>query len=223
MGGKVKLEVGMLRDAGVALIKEQLAFKTTLDANIVRYLQLAQTTLERGPTKPWFLISEDTFTSTVADEERISLPLDFLQEVEDGAFRYRPDNWPDDEEVELVKDEYDVLKRNFVDNEAGPPEAYALIGNYFRIFPTPDDVYNIRLIYYKKGVTLDTNVENEWLREIPLLLLGTAGNMMTTPVRDKEAKTTFTDWVNVGLKLLHGHDTSRDMANRVMAVGGPAV
>ena len=213
----------MLRDAGVALIQEQLAFRTTLSSNIVTWMQLAQTTLEKGPTKPWFLVSEDTFTTTVSGEERVSLPLTFLQEVEDATFKYRPSTWPDEPEVDLVKDEYDVLRRNYRGSEAGPPEAYALLGDYFRLFPTPDDAYAVRLIFYEMDDVLSTNIENRWLKEVPLLLLGSAGLMISGSTVTPSAKANFQDWVNTGLKVVHAHDVSREMANRVMQVGGPAV
>lgn len=210
----------MLRDEGVALIQEQLSFRTTLSSSIIRYMQLAQTTLEKGPTKPWFLVSEDTFTDTVVDEQRISLPVNFLQEVEGAAFKYRPADYPDEPEVELIKEEFDKLSAIYKDIEAGPPEAYALLGRYFQIFPIPDDVYNLRLIFFRADEVLTSNIENGWLREIPLLLLGTAGQMMASPIAQPNAYKVFSEWITAGLKVLHGHDTSRDMANREMQIGG---
>ena len=216
----------MLRDAGVAMIKEQLAFRTTLDSSIVTYLQFAQQTLEKAPTKPWFLISEDSFATLTAGEERVALPGDFLQEVEDATFKFRPSDWSvdNDNEVDLIKDEYDVLRKDFRAREVAPgePQAYALLGSYFRVFPVPDDAYQVRLIYYKKGQLLTTNIENEWLANIPLLLLGSAGQLMANPVRDKTAFDTFGQWIATGLKLLHSQDVSREMANRVMQIGGPS-
>lgn len=213
----------MTRDEGVALIQEQMAFRTTLSANIVTYMKLAQKTLERGPTKPWFLISEDTFATTDVDEERLAVPTNFIQEVDQASLRYRPDDWPDSPEVELKKDEYDVLKRNFKHASSGPPKAYALMGEYIRLFPTPDDAYTLRWIIYEDDTVLDANVENKWLREVPLLLLGTAGKLMVGATRDPGAKATFDEWIQVGLKVVHTHDVSREMQNMVMQMGGPAV
>ena len=214
----------MTRDQGVALIKQHLAFRQTLDTEIVTNLQFAQTNLEAAPTKPWFLVSEDTYATLTADEERLAIPDNFLEEVEDAVVKYRPDDWPDEPEVDLTKDQYDVLRRNFAEEEAGPPQAYALLGNYFRIFPLPDDTYTIRLIYYKRDTTLDTNVENGWLKHVPLLLLGSAGLLIAGgPIRDKTAYDLFTNWVATGTKLLLSQNVAREMANMTMQVGGPSV
>lgn len=213
----------MLRDEGVAMIQEQMGFRVILATSIINYMKLAQVTLEKGPTKPWFLIGEEEFTTTTADEERVSLPLNFIQEVDSAMLKYRPDEWPDEPEVDLVKEDYDTLRKNFAGVESGPPEAYSLLGNYLRMFPLPDAVYTLRWIYYKPGVVLDTNVENEWLKEVPLLLLGTAGRMMTNASRDKAAYEMFGEWIAAGQKILMAHDVSRDMANRDMQIGGPAV
>ena len=210
----------MTRDEGVAMIKEQLGFRTTLDSSIVNYMLLAQVTLEKAPTKPWFLVSEDTFTSTVANEERVPVPLDFLCETDDAALRYRPDSYPDLPERELKKEDYDVLREIFRCTENGKPRGYALIGNYFRIAPVPDAVYNLRQLYYKKGTLLSSNIENEWLKEVPLLLLGSAGKLISGPTRDVRASNVFDGWIATGTAILHNHDSSRASANRNDQIGG---
>src|SRR5690349_7714799 len=153
----------MTRDEGVAMIKQVLGFRTGLDSTIVSNMVYCQTRLEAGITRPQFLVSEDSFTTTTADEPRILLPTDFLAETEQAVLKYRPDTWPDDPEVPLTKDLYDVLFNNYREAENGPPEAYSRLGNYFYIFPTPDDVYTIRMIYYKRDTVLTSNVENGWL------------------------------------------------------------
>ena len=214
----------MTRDEGVALIKQQLSFRTTLDSAIVTWLQFAQTNLEAAPTKPWFLVSEDSFTNLTVDEERVPLPTDFLQEVEEATFKYRPDDYPTESEVDLKKDEYDQLRKDFVGVEAGPPQAYALLGDYFRVFPLPDDDYQVRLIYYKRDTLLTTNVENGWLKHVPLLLLGSAGKLIGSgPLRDKGAMDIFDEWVRTGMALLTSQNEAREMANRSgnqMQIGG---
>lgn len=212
----------MTRDEGVALIKQQLQARANSDSSIVSYMQLAQTTLESSPTKPWFLVSEDTFTTTSDGEERVALPTDFLCEVEEATFKYRPDDWPDEEEVDLIKDDYDVLRVNFREEDDGPPQAYALLGQYFRVFPLPDAAYQVRLIYYKQDTVLTTNVENNWLKYAPLLLLGSAGQLMGAgPLRDKDGMTIFDRWISTGLKLLQNQNVDREMRNREMQIGGP--
>lgn len=215
----------MTRDEGVALIQDQLAFKTTLADAIVRQMQLAQTTLEKQH-KPWFLISEDSFVNTTASEQRVEVPEDFLAETEEAVLRYVPTD-PEEEEVELTKDDYDTLRSNFKDEdtglfEEGPPEAYCLMGKYFRIFPTPDDTYQLRMVYFKKDDTLDTNIENQWLKEVPLLLLGMAGLLIAKgPIRDQVAASVFSDWIAEGKATLMRQDEERQHTNRKYQMGGP--
>lgn len=212
----------MVRDAAVALIKQQLSFRQTMDATIVSYMQLAQTTLEQAPEKPWFLVSEDSFATTTANEERILLPPTFVEEVESARLYYRPAAWPLEDEVELVKEDYDQLKRDFIDEPAGPPQAYALLGNYFRFFPKPDAVYTIRLIFYKQDTVLTANVENGWLKHAPLLFMGSTLKLISQgPIRDAAAAKTGDEWIAVGTTLLAKQNVARDMANREsMQVGG---
>lgn len=215
----------MTRDEAVAAIKLQLGFRANQDANIVTCLKQAQQQLELQPVKPWFLVSEDSYIRTTADEDRLPLPSDFLEEVDDAVFKYVPDGSEGiADEVELIKDEYDVLRRNFKQTVSGAPEAYCLIGSYFRIFPLPDDEYLIRMIYYKQDTVLSTNVENGWLKYAPYVLMGKAGQLIAGgPLRDAEAFKIFQGWEAQGVLALNGQNVSRSMANRRLQIGGPAV
>jgi len=210
----------MTRDEGVALIKQVLGFRTGLDATIVTNMQFVQTTLELGPTRPHWLVSEDSFTTTLANDERIAVPVDFLEEIDQAVLKYVPDD-TDDEEVDLDKEDYDVLRKNFRGRTPGPPEAYGLLGGYFRLFPTPDAVYTIRMIFYKKAAVLTSNIENEWMANNPMLLLGLAGGIVAISLRDTVAKMEFDRWAQQGRVLQAAQATSRDMANMEMQVGGP--
>lgn len=212
----------MTRDEAVAAIKLQLGFRANQDANIVSCLQLAQLQLELQPTKPWFLVSEDSYKRLTVGEQRLVLPSDFLQEHEDGCLYYVPDDadGPDDH-VMLVKDDYDVLKKNFKNEVNGPPQAYSLIGSYFRVFPIPDDTYLLRMLYYKKDTVLSSNVENGWLKNAPLLIMGKAGQMIAGgPLRDAEAKKIFMEWEQQGSLSLFGQQVAREMTNHTRQMGG---
>lgn len=218
----------MTRDEGVAHIQMQLAFRTTLASSIILQLQLAQTMLEAGPTLPWFLLTEEAYTRTTAGDERIPVPDDFIEEVDEIDFKYIPDTISDtNPEVRLVKDEYDVLRKNYFDSSTGitrvgPPEAYALLGEYFRIFPTPDDDYLVKMPYYANATSLVTNVENGWLKHVPYLLLGKAGKQIAGgPLRDTQAYQIFDGWEKEGRAILAAKKVSRELANREMQMGGP--
>ncbi len=216
----------MTRDECVAEIKRQLGFRTTLDTTIVTQLQIVQTELELAPTLPWFLVSEDSYSVTTPDEQRIVLPTDFLQEIDEATLRYVPDVVSaETPEKDLIKDDYDELRKSFMDTttgtlQTGPPEAYAIFGNYFRIFPTPDDIYTLKMIYYAQDDTLDTNIENQWLKYSPQLLMGKAGKMIAGALRDSVALGIFQQWEAAGQAALILRDASRPVANRNLQVGG---
>jgi len=207
------------RDEGVALIKQQLAFRQNRDAEIVSNLQLAQQMIEIGPTKPWFMYSERSSTTTTANEQRVLVPPSFIEEIDEEGLVYVDS---DGEAHDLTKDEYDVLKRNFADSEPGEPEAYALMGEYFWIFPTPDDSYTIRMMHIERQVLLTSNVENNWLKWCPYLLLGTALKQIAMgPLRDTVASGVADTWIAVGAKLLATQNEARNLANRTLQMGGP--
>lgn len=215
----------MTRDEAVAMIKLQLGFRSNQDENIVTCLKTAQVQLELQPTKPWFLVSEDSFKRVTVGEQRVPLPSDFLQEHEDGCLYYVPDDadGPEDH-VLLYKDDYDVLKGNFANEASGPPQAYCILGKYFRVFPVPDDQYVIRMTYYKQDTVLSTNVENGWLKYAPFLMMGKAGKMIAGgPLRDAEAMKVFQGWEAEGLLALSGQETARNVTNHSRQVGGPHI
>lgn len=215
----------MTRDEAIALMQIQLGFRSDMAANLVTCLKTAQQQLELQPTKPWFLVSEDAYRRTESTEGRLPIPSDFLQEAEDGVLYYVPDDAEDESDhVFLKKDEYDVLRKNFAETASGPPVAYCLLGAYFRMFPIPDDDYLIRMIYFQQDTVLDSNVENGWLKWAPYLLMGKAGLLLSQGgLRDSGATAVFQSWEAQGTISLHSQNVAREMANRDMQVGGPAV
>jgi len=214
----------VLRDAAVALIQEQLGFRSDLESNIITHLQLAQLQLEKSPTKPWFLIAAESFVDTVADTETVAVPTGFIQEVEQAVLRYVPDDSTGiADEVDLSKNSYDVLRTNFREVESGAPQAYALLNETFHFFPLPDAVYRIRMIFYGEALPLTSNIENVWLEKAPKLLMGVAGKEIAAALRDSAAMATFDRWEKEDRLLIYGETISREMANFDLQVGGPHV
>jgi hypothetical protein len=207
----------MTRGEAITLIQQQLGFRSDLTDAIVQNMQLAQTTLEGSPTKPWFLLSEESQTTTSADSHRVQIPSDFLCEAESGALIYRPSDATEDEVI-LGKRDYDWLLKEYpsvYDSDAvRTPKYYALRGDYFMIFPKPDAEYTLRMVYYKQDDVLDTDVENEWLKHVPLLLCGMAGLLLAPGLRDREATKTFNNWQAVGQSILYTRNEDREHANR---------
>src|SRR5688572_23607106 len=188
----------MLRDDAIVLMQEQFGFRSDLSERLIRYLKLAQQQLELEPVKPWFLLSESLTTETQADQPRVLIPtgtVTMLEEFDNGALFYIPDSGDDEgKRIALKKDEYDVLMENYKDSDSGPPKAYSLRGQYFYLFPTPDDAYDLEILVYAQATLLDSNVENSWLKYAPMLIMGKAMQLCATAVRDQVAKSTGSEW-----------------------------
>lgn len=208
----------MTRDEAVSLMQIVLGFRTDQSANLITALQAAQTKLESGPTKPWFLLSEKSTTTTVANERRVALPTSFLLEHEENGLRYIPAD-TDEDPVRLVKDSLDQLE-DYYKNETGSPAGYCVDGNYIRIFPLPDDAYTLEMYYYKKAAVLSSNIENVWLANAAYYLMGEAGLIVAAALRDKTAIQEFTRWRNEGSALLDNENESRKHENSSYQIGG---
>lgn len=210
----------MLRDEAITLMQLQLGFRTDQVTNLITALKTAQIKLERDAIKPWFLLSDEvTFTTTADATFRSELPADFIMESEDHKLTYYPDDTELDP-VSLKKIAFDWGKEYYKYSE-GPPEAYALAGNYFYIFPIPDDVYTIKWQYFAQDMVLDTNIENNWLKYISYYLMGEAGLLIATPLRNAAAIQQFTQWRTEGKIQLYRENEARAYANMPMQIGGP--
>jgi hypothetical protein len=190
----------MLRDDAIDEIRESLGFRgpTFLPATIVNALKEAQRKLELRPLLPWFLRTEISSVLTTAGEERLGLPADFIREDEETALWYFDAAAVNDEDkwTELIKDDSSVLRKRYP--TPGIPKAYSIHGDYFRLFPTPDAAYTLKLSYYQKAEVLDTNIENVWLANSSDLLIGEAGKRVAAKLRDADAIAIFKDMIAEG-------------------------
>lgn len=209
----------MTRDEAIAQIQILLGFRTDQSANIITCMKTAQVLLESNPIKPWFLLSEKTTRITTVDEPRLSLPDDFLMEHEENGLMYVPDD-TDEDLVLLRKELKDVLDKNY-GRDSGAPEAYTLDGNYFRIYPVPDDVYTLEMFYYQQDDVLDSNIENGWLKYAPYLLMGEAGQLIAQGLRDAKAETIFKEMAMKGRDSLYRENEARKHTNTTPQIGGP--
>ena len=209
----------MTRDEAVVEIQEILSFRTDQVAGIERRLQRAQVFAENGPTLPWFLQSERTSVSTIASEERLPIPIDFLKEAELSALWYVPTDTSEGE-VELVKDDLDFLRVKFPRTSEDVPTHYALDNLYFRLFPTPDAVYSVKMIYNKKDTVLTSDIENLWLKHAPWVLIGRAGQWLAMALRDKTAREIFISLESEARLVLNIESEDRQHVNRRYQMGG---
>ncbi len=212
----------MTRDEAVARIQEQLGFRTDKTVQIQRELQNAQVHYEHSARLPWFLIDEVHRIQTADGEERIPVPDDFLREYEKGTLWY----WNNTAGVavdavytNLDKEDIDFLRDTLPGK--GAPEAYTIGGDYFRIFPTPDAQYWIKMIYYKQALLLDDNIENDWLQHIPDLLTGYAGRVVANSLYNDRARGYFGEMETLARNAMVAHAEAREHENRRYIMGGP--
>ena len=207
----------MIRDDAIALIKQGLGFRSDLDAQILTQMKFEQEVLERKSTLPWFLLSEFSNINTVIGEERLPVPTDFLQEYEEGTLW-----WFDS--TATAEDQWTQLGKALLDEvktaEPGTPDTYVVTGPYFRLFPVPDAVYNMKMVYYKQGVVLDNNVENEWLKYASDWLMALTGLHMAEDIENDKAAAKFQQRVVLAEDRIARENEARKHTNVRYIMGG---
>lgn len=172
---------------------------TDLDTLIVTEMDLFQTEiLEGGPLRPRFLLSEEMYISTTIGERRIPLPsapnpADFLEEWEYGSL-WRYDSTADDPWIEIPKEDYDIALERYPGS--GEPKFYDLTGDYFRLVPAPDAVYQLRMMCYLKqtlpSALADGDSSNAWMDNFPGWIIGGVGKVIAGQyIRDMETASFF--------------------------------
>ncbi len=214
----------MTRDEAVSRIQLKLGFRSDQAVNIQNALQDKQRLVEQRPELPWWLVTEVSSISTVVAEERVQLPTDFLREYEDPAggdqLWYFNGSAADVEDVwrVLVKHDMETLRDAYPGT--GSPRVYALTGDYFRIGPTPDAIYTLKMMYYKQDTVLTSNIENGWLKHFPEILIGRAGVELGEPLRDAQAIEFFRNQYLIAEDMLDRAIESRAHVNRRYIMGG---
>ena len=126
---------------------------------------------------PYFLLSEDSYYTVQSCEARIPVPEKFIAEYENGAL------WIEDEQFrQLRKAMPDSLDGNT--QCSGTPEYYFQMGEYLRLFPTPDKEYIIRMYFYT-GTDLLTNENNPWLSKGSKWLIWATCSLLAQSSRDR--------------------------------------
>lgn len=221
----------MIRDNAVDLLMKRLGNRkdTSLRDDIINEMDFVQDNiLQGGPFYPWFLLSEETYTTTTAGEHRLPLPTDFLHEWEDGTL-YRKDTaatgatnpW-----IELTRDDWDILKNSYTTVAGGTPKYYDISANYFLLADTPDDAYEIWFRYYSKADNLAgsygdaNNVENGWLKYAPDWFMGEVGLIIAGQYLQSDTMVQiFATQATRGKKRLYDLDISMQESNKKRAMG----
>jgi hypothetical protein len=208
----------MIRDKAITRIRRGLGYDNRLDVSlIIDALKDAQHELEQRAELPWFLQTEVSNIQTVVDEERVPLPSDFLLEVEDEQL-YLFDSTLTQPWVPLTKADADDLRTKYT--ESAQPVFYTITDEYFRLFPTPDKTYTLKMVYYQEALSLDSNIENKWLKFVPYVMIGLAGVMISTQRFNDRAKANFAEMFTIADNALTDKMEARKHAQRTYQMGG---
>lgn len=210
-------------------IKRGLGFSATDSQKIIDAIADAQEQFETSwPGElemPWFLLSERATTSQVGSEERLLLPSDFIMEFEGDALWLQLENGGEKRLWKYDSDDLRSRTSQYTETQYQSEVdscnfAYALTGDYFRIFPTPDSVQNYKMIYYQRQpVMTELTDENRWLKYAPWVIIGSAGEEIALAMRDATARGHFQNKKASALQSISTFTLERKYANRRMAMG----
>jgi hypothetical protein len=101
----------------------------------------------------------------------------------------------------------------------GRPKAYSIGADEFRFGPTPDAIYTVKMRYKAKDTTLDTNIENQWLKYASDVVLAELGIVMAEKhMQHPKLAEAFRNDAGVAWTRLYSKHTAREEDNhsRVM-------
>lgn len=216
----------MNRGEAVSEIQRVLGYRSDKATEAALLLNYQQQECERQPDLPWFLREENTAMVSVAGDPRLPLPTGFLKEWQEDPLAVQTLNasgltiWKT-----LAKDTPSYLRETTQetgDLGFGFPLGYNRDAVSFILFPTPDDIYTFRMIYYKADVVLAVDAdENKWLINLPYLLIGRAGLRIAGAVRDQSASQTFGLMIQESMAKINNWNTELEEAGARRIVGGP--
>lgn len=142
---------------------------------------------------PWYLLTTAPQTfATVANQAYVALPSDFLGAYEYGFLSYTDSATGD--RTFLTKKYYDELQMQNASTNTGRPTEYTLINNRVYLYPTPDAVYNLGIMYYQSAGSLAATPEtNTHLVNAADWLIAAAGARVAAANRNAAALKLFLD------------------------------
>lgn len=191
----------MTRDAAVALILARLGNRQGLATQAIAEMQLAQTTLEQDAMlHPWFLRKReaDITTTTLTNHLIFVNQILALQDITPPGFYQDPDTmeWIPLEIVREVIPFYTAADAAAAGVDTGAPQLLDVASVSFgefsaKVYPFPDRAYNIILQVYSPAPTLETDIENAWLKYAPELLIAKTGLNLARFLRDPGGEKLF--------------------------------
>jgi len=208
----------MTRDEAVAQIKLLLGFRKTLDTTIVEQMKNVQSQLESDATLPWFLRRNSVGIATSPGNPFINKPVDFIREWDEDPLYLVYTNTEGNYRVNLIKDSESYLTARYAMAEA--PAGYAEIGEQWKLIPTPVEILTVYLSYYARALSLNTNIENAWLKYNSDIIIGRTGLLIATGLRDKAAMEVFGALAAAGTEKINQQSTAQDEAGTRRIIGG---
>lgn len=212
----------MLRSIAVARVKQMLGFKRNLDAEILQAMIEQQEDLERSSELPFFLRKKYSGFATAANVQSVAAPADFIREWDNDVLSIVATNGTSSFIQELRKDDDNFLRLRYPTTDGtNLPLGYSRLDKTFYFYPTPDAIYTLDGSYYAKDQSLASgDIENKWLRELPLILVARAGMLVATGLRDQVAMQSFVQLNDLMTTKLHTMTTADDMAGAKLVMGG---
>jgi hypothetical protein len=244
---RIQRRLGFRKDLNAAIQDEIMAaqekYERGVPVPIAASAYMGRFLVGGGSFMPWFLRTEVSTITTTIGEERVPLPTDFIREYEEDALYWFNPNadptiyqnywlplWKDD--IQFNRQKYGALWYNIP--PASPsdtqtsnswfecgPRAYSLDGNYFRIFPTPQQVYTLKMIYYAQDAVLNPAIdsENKWLEHASDILIGEAGYQVAATARDDNRIQYFQTIRDEGVARLFVYTEAQQHENRTYKMG----
>jgi hypothetical protein len=205
----------MTLDEAVAQIQQIMGFRQDLAAVCATNIKLAQDFYEQNwadlTNLPYFLLTDRTDLATIAGDEKIARPANWLGDAEKDEF------WLTNADgVELLLPKYDIddLRETYGTYISGQPIAYGFDGTNYRLFPTPDIAYVCRFQYFATDTVLSSGSStNKWLTFAPYVLIGRAGKLICGSTKDGRMSL-FDQMLSeaiemIARKSIYGLDTNR--------------
>jgi hypothetical protein len=153
--------------------------RSDLDAKIPDFIRLAE-------DKVYALIESDrqdvkTTLSTVADQEYVTLPTDFIEfrslSIANNGFTGTLDY--------LAPDQY---QNQYTDSTSGFPRVYTIIGDALYARPIADAIYTLNAVYSARLATLSVSNTTNWLlTNYPMVYLYASLEQLAKYIKDEAA------------------------------------
>lgn len=166
MTGQDAMNLVMARLAG----RSNATLRTDL---LTEMNQVQSVTLEQGEILPWFLITTDATLALTIATRALSLPSNFLRELEEDTLVEIQDStgvWNS-----MTKRTYEENRKQYDDADTSDlPRYYSIVGSEILVFPLPTVASPVRLRYFaSQDVVADTatSTTNGWLAHASDLLI----------------------------------------------------